>query len=45
MVKPGGEVSALLEVSDPEGAELRVEWLLAEDPQNYGGGGDLGIFS
>lgn len=41
MVKPGGEVSAILESSDPEGAELRVEWILSEDPQNYGGGGDF----
>ncbi|MEM7013132.1 MAG: glycoside hydrolase family 2 TIM barrel-domain containing protein [Verrucomicrobiota bacterium] len=41
MVKPGGDVAAILEAKDAEGAELRVEWILAEDPQNYGGGGDF----
>lgn len=40
-VKPGEEITASLGVSDPEGDPLRVEWLLAEDPQNYGGGGDF----
>ncbi|MFT5465037.1 MAG: hypothetical protein ACI8UO_000123 [Verrucomicrobiales bacterium] len=41
MVKPGGEITASLKAIDPEGDPLKIEWVLAEDPQNYAGGGDF----
>jgi hypothetical protein len=34
-IKPGDIVTATLEVSDPRGRPLKVEWLLTVDPQRY----------
>lgn len=39
-VKPGDTVTATLDVSDPEGDSLQVEWLLADETGNYQTGGD-----
>lgn len=41
LVEPGAEIETTLAASDPEGDPLRIEWVLAEDPQNYAGGGDF----
>jgi hypothetical protein len=38
--KPGTTGVALLEASDPEGDPLKITWLLARDPEEYGTGGD-----
>ena len=39
-VKPGGMVRARLDVSDPEGDSLQIQWLLADETGNYNTGGD-----
>ena len=39
-VEPGTSLRATLDVKDPEGDALKVEWLLQRDPGEYGSGGD-----
>lgn len=41
--KPGTELVARLECSDPEEDPLRVEWTFRQDPGTYGTGGDAEV--
>ena len=39
--KPGERLSAKVQVSDPDGDDLTVRWVLAEDSQEFATGGDF----
>ncbi len=39
-VKPGEAITARVEATDPDGDELKIEWLLADETGNYNTGGD-----